>query len=74
VDRRRTLQGRFGSGYVALCEGEPDYVLGKLRKAFEEHERHYQGTRPDYRLGDPVGWMGRIAAADGRMKWHGRRA
>jgi hypothetical protein len=75
VDRRKTLQGRFAAEYVALCERNPDYVLNRLKPAFEEHERHYRRLKgPDYQLSDPVGWMGSKAAAEGRLRWHGRRS
>jgi hypothetical protein len=71
VDRRGTLQGRFGADYEALCQAHPDYVLGRLRDAFDDHERRYGETQ--FKLSDPVGWMGRKAAAEGRMKWHARQ-
>ena len=74
VDRRSTLEGRFADGYFALCNRKPDYVLGRLRSCFEEHERYYKTQRgEDFQLSDPVGWMGRKAADEWLMKWHGKR-
>lgn len=75
VDARGTLQGRFGREYEGLCERSPDYVLCRLKGAFEEHLRYYQQKLgPEYLVRDPVGWMGRKAAEAGHMQWHGRRS
>ena len=71
VDHAGTMRGRFCADYEALCENHPGFVLGRLRGAFEDHERRF-GTGP-YRLTDPVGWMGRKAADEGRMKWSSHR-
>lgn len=73
VDRRKTLSGRFADDYEKLCQDSADYVLGPLWRCFEEHEAYYQARNPEYRVRDPVGWMGRKAAEAGRMRWQGKR-
>jgi hypothetical protein len=70
VDRKRTLNGRFFPGYDALTKRKPAYVMGRLKSCFEDHELRF-GDGPQ-RLSDPVGWMGRIAAVEGYMKWFGK--
>lgn len=70
VDRKGTLKGRFLEDYVALCAEYPDFVLGYLRGCFKHFESRY-GDGPQ-RLKDPVGWMGRLAANEDKIRWHGR--
>ena len=70
VDRKGTLKGWLGPDYVEMCQKHPEYVLSELRQCFRSHERRHGDG--DYKLGDPVGWLGKHAARVGKIRWHGK--
>jgi hypothetical protein len=68
VDSNRTLQGRFASQWRELCERDPDFVLNRLRGAYENHlERLANGEQGLRRVDRPLAWMARKAFDEGRI-------
>jgi hypothetical protein len=68
VDSNRTLQGRFASQWRELCERDPDFVLNRLRGAYENHlERLANGELGLRKVDRPLAWMARKAFDEGRI-------
>lgn len=60
IDNRRHLAGGFGPMWKDLCESNPDYVLNRLRGAYEFHVSRVRKNDPDVSpIGDPLAWLSR---------------
>lgn len=62
--RRRLARVDVLSQWEDLCQREPEYVLGKLRRRYEEPH-----NAP---LSNPLGWLAQVAIEDGRLRRLGR--
>jgi len=63
------LVQRFAERWRLTCELYPNYVLNRLRGAFEEHMRRVEKKDPTVEpIEVPLGWLSAKARDDGRME------
>lgn len=70
VDPEALRIKRFAEQWQVTCERYPDYVLNRLRGAFEDKQRRLKAGEPGVDpLGNALAWLAGKARQEGRMRW-----